>query len=80
MVKKFSTYSGSSTIPQLAESEIRRILGSKSHYSVLDLQPTASCDDVRKSYLQKSKLVHPDKTTHTDAKEAFHSMDYRLKL
>jgi DnaJ domain len=33
------------------------------YYSLLDVVPTASPDEIRKAYRQKSKLYHPDTTT-----------------
>lgn len=69
---RYSTYGPKSHLR--SQYEIHRILQSTTHYQVLDLDQAASYDEIRKSYLLKSKLVHPDKNGHEDAKEAFHML------
>jgi len=45
-----------------------RSLHEKCHYKTLGIQKTASQDEIRKAYLEKSKMYHPD--TNPDDKEA----------
>ncbi|KAG7822512.1 hypothetical protein KL909_004200 [Ogataea angusta] len=55
------------------DKEIDRILRQckLDHYSVLGVQPGISVADVSKLYRKKSLLIHPDKTSHPRAVEAF---------
>ncbi|CDK25502.1 unnamed protein product [Kuraishia capsulata CBS 1993] len=55
------------------DKEIQRILTSfkLDAYSILDLQPGCSADDIKKVYRKKSLLIHPDKTKNERAPEAF---------
>ncbi|KAH3667497.1 hypothetical protein OGAPHI_003146 [Ogataea philodendri] len=55
------------------DTEIERILAAfkLDHYSVLGVQPGIATADVNKLYRKKSLLIHPDKTTHPRAVEAF---------
>ncbi|KAG7693231.1 hypothetical protein KL930_004167 [Ogataea haglerorum] len=52
---------------QREETELARL----DHYSVLGVQPGISVADVSKLYRKKSLLIHPDKTSHPRAVEAF---------
>jgi len=38
----------------------------KTYYDILEVNPSASLDDIRVSYLKLSKLVHPDTATNND--------------
>ncbi|KAF7584209.1 putative subfamily C member protein [Clavispora lusitaniae] len=59
------------------EDELRRILAchSSDYFAVLQINPLQGEDSlpslVRKSYRQKSLLLHPDKIQHEDAPRAF---------
>lgn len=44
-----------------AKSEVKRILAATSHYSVLEVEPTAGEETIRRARRSKSLLVHPDK-------------------
>ncbi|KAG7878200.1 hypothetical protein KL905_003960 [Ogataea polymorpha] len=62
-----------STTTNRQDKEIDRILREckLDHYSVLGVQPGISVADVSKLYRKKSLLIHPDKTRHPRAVEAF---------
>lgn len=53
--------------------EIERILNAfpLDSYSVLDLQPGVSLDDIKATFKKKSLLIHPDKTSNPRAPDAF---------
>lgn len=55
------------------DQEIDRVLNAfqLDAYSVLDLQPGAASDAIRKTYRKKSLLIHPDKTKNPLAPDAF---------
>lgn len=55
------------------DKEIDRILNAfpLDAYSVLDLQPGCTLDDIKKQYRKKSLLIHPDKTKNPQAPDAF---------
>lgn len=55
------------------DKEILRVLKAfrLDAYSLLELQPGCSNDDIRKLYRKKSLLIHPDKTENPKAPEAF---------
>ncbi|KAK7193637.1 hypothetical protein DPSP01_000188 [Paraphaeosphaeria sporulosa] len=55
------------------DGEIDRILSvfKLNAYAVLDLQPGVPESDIKKTYRNKSLLIHPDKTTNPKAPEAF---------
>lgn len=55
------------------DTEIERILNAfpLDSYSVLDLQPGVSLDDIKATFRKKSLLIHPDKTTNPRAPDAF---------
>ncbi|KAI0322755.1 DnaJ-domain-containing protein [Amylostereum chailletii] len=55
------------------ELEVNRILGAfkLNPYDILDLDATARPEDVKKKYRQLSLFIHPDKTPHPRAPEAF---------
>jgi DnaJ family protein C protein 8 len=55
------------------DAEIARILAvfRNDAYAVLDLQPGVPDSDIKKTYRNKSLLIHPDKTTNPQAPEAF---------
>lgn len=55
------------------DKEIHRILNSfrLDSYSLLELQPGCSEDDIKKLYRKKSLLIHPDKTDNKRAPDAF---------
>ncbi|KAG8816306.1 hypothetical protein FRC17_000366 [Serendipita sp. 399] len=40
-------------------------------YETLDIDPSASSEDIKKRYKQLSLLIHPDKATHPQAQDAF---------
>ncbi|ESX01462.1 J domain-containing protein spf31 [Ogataea parapolymorpha DL-1] len=62
-----------STTTNRQDKEIDRILRQckLDHYSVLGVQPGISVADVSRLYRKKSLLIHPDKTSHLRAVEAF---------
>ncbi|KAF9073133.1 DnaJ-domain-containing protein [Rhodocollybia butyracea] len=55
------------------EVEVERILKAfkLNPYDILDLNETATQDDIKKKYRQISLFIHPDKTPHARAPEAF---------
>ncbi|PHH65854.1 hypothetical protein CDD81_1223 [Ophiocordyceps australis] len=55
------------------DAEIDRILKAfrLDAYAVLDLQPGVPESDIKNTYRKKSLLIHPDKTKHPQAPEAF---------
>ncbi|KAH9178237.1 hypothetical protein EDB89DRAFT_1843573 [Lactarius sanguifluus] len=55
------------------ELEVERILGAfkLNPYDILDLEPSATADDVKKKYRQLSLFIHPDKCPHPRSPEAF---------
>ncbi|KAF8920402.1 hypothetical protein CPB85DRAFT_1211641 [Mucidula mucida] len=55
------------------EVEVERILKAfkLNPYDILDLDETATADDIKKKYRQLSLFIHPDKTSHARAPEAF---------
>lgn len=57
----------------LRDKEIARIMGSfrLDGYSVMDLLPGCTVDDIRRVYRRKSLLIHPDRTTNPQASDAF---------
>ncbi|KAG8800227.1 hypothetical protein FRC16_003365 [Serendipita sp. 398] len=40
-------------------------------YDILDIDPSASPEEIKKRYKQLSLLIHPDKATHPKAQDAF---------
>ncbi|KAJ4494793.1 hypothetical protein C8J55DRAFT_497671 [Lentinula edodes] len=55
------------------EVEVERILKAfkLNPYDILDLDETATQDDIKKKYRQLSLFIHPDKTPHPRAPDAF---------
>ncbi|KAE9405122.1 DnaJ-domain-containing protein [Gymnopus androsaceus JB14] len=55
------------------EVEVERILKAfkLNPYDILDLDETATQDDIKKKYRHLSLFIHPDKTPHPRAPEAF---------
>ncbi|KAF2637069.1 hypothetical protein P280DRAFT_472584 [Massarina eburnea CBS 473.64] len=55
------------------DAEIDRIMGvfQLNAYAILDLQPGVPESDIKKTYRNKSLLIHPDKTTNPKAPDAF---------
>jgi len=55
------------------ELEVERILKAfkLNPYDILDIDQTATLDDIKRKYRQISLFIHPDKTTHERAPEAF---------
>ncbi|KAG9240949.1 hypothetical protein BJ878DRAFT_523211 [Calycina marina] len=55
------------------DEEIQRILRAfrLDAYAVLDLQPGVPESDIKKCYRAKSLLIHPDKTSNSQAPDAF---------
>ncbi|PVF98069.1 DnaJ-domain-containing protein [Serendipita vermifera] len=55
------------------DAEVDRILAAfkLNPYDILDVEPSASAEDVKKRYKQISLLIHPDKATHPKAQDAF---------
>ncbi|KAK4544356.1 hypothetical protein LTR36_004247 [Oleoguttula mirabilis] len=55
------------------DSEIERILAAfrANAYDVLDLQPGVPDEDIKRTYRKKSLLIHPDKSSHPRAPDAF---------
>lgn len=55
------------------DQEIERVLDSFAldAYSVLNLQPGCSKDDIKKEYRKRSLLIHPDKSKNPQAPTAF---------
>ncbi|KAI0065316.1 DnaJ-domain-containing protein [Artomyces pyxidatus] len=55
------------------ELEVERILGAfkLNPYDILDISNTAKPEDIKKKYRQLSLFIHPDKTPHPRAPEAF---------
>ncbi|KAL0954987.1 hypothetical protein HGRIS_003915 [Hohenbuehelia grisea] len=55
------------------EMEVERILKAfkLNPYDILDLDETATPEDIKKKYRQLSLFIHPDKTPHERAPEAF---------
>jgi len=55
------------------ELEVERILNAfkLNPYDTLDLEPSATADDVKRKYRQLSLFIHPDKCPHPRSPEAF---------
>ncbi|EIN09736.1 DnaJ-domain-containing protein [Punctularia strigosozonata HHB-11173 SS5] len=55
------------------EIEVERILAAfkLNPYDILDLQLSATPEDIKRKYRQLSLFIHPDKTPHARAPEAF---------
>ncbi|KAF1956264.1 DnaJ-domain-containing protein [Byssothecium circinans] len=55
------------------DAEIDRIMNvfKLNAYAILDLQPGVPESDIKKTYRNKSLLIHPDKTTNPKAPDAF---------
>jgi len=53
--------------------EVERILKAfkLNPYDILDIDPAATAEDIKKRYKQLSLLIHPDKATHPKAQDAF---------
>ena len=52
------------------DARIRAILNATTPLAVLGLQRTASSADIRKRYLDYSRIIHPDRCAHKDAQAA----------
>lgn len=63
------------------ENEINRILGAfkLNPFEMLGLRFTATPEDIRRAYRKVSLAVHPDKTTHPRAKDAFEIIGHAQK-
>lgn len=55
------------------DQEVERILSAfrLNPFDILDLPPDCTDKDIKNSYRKKSLLIHPDKTKHPRAQEAF---------
>jgi len=55
------------------DQEVERILSAfkLNPFDILDLHPDCTEKDIKNSYRKKSLLIHPDKTNHPRAQEAF---------
>ncbi|ORX74051.1 hypothetical protein DL89DRAFT_264038 [Linderina pennispora] len=55
------------------QTEVERImsLSMLDPFAILSLPLTCTPQDVKLAYRSKSRLIHPDKTTHANAREAF---------
>lgn len=55
------------------DQEIERILSAfkLNPFDILDLPPICNEKDIKNAYRRKSLLIHPDKTKHPKAEEAF---------
>ncbi|KAJ2556512.1 DnaJ domain-containing protein [Coemansia sp. RSA 1933] len=64
------------TTQLLRTQEVDRVLAESplEPFAILGVAPTCSTDDVRAAYRSKSRLIHPDKTTHLRAREAFEKL------
>ncbi|KAF7424525.1 hypothetical protein PC9H_009832 [Pleurotus ostreatus] len=64
------------------EVEVERILKAfkLNPYEMLDLNETATPEDIKKKYRQLSLFIHPDKTPHERAPEAFDLLKKVMKL
>ncbi|KAJ1667085.1 DnaJ domain-containing protein [Coemansia sp. RSA 1813] len=56
--------------------EVDRVLSESplDPFAILAVPRTCSTDDVRLAYRSKSRLIHPDKTAHSRAREAFEKL------
>jgi curved DNA-binding protein CbpA len=53
---------------------IRRILKSSNYFEVLDVERNATKDQIKKSFRELSKMVHPDKCSHPNSTQAFRQL------
>lgn len=59
------------TVPEDATGEVARVLGCRDYFSVLEVEPAADKDAVKKAYKSKVLMVHPDKCGGLHAAAAF---------
>jgi hypothetical protein len=50
------------------------------YYAVLELQPNASLEEIKKAYRRLALLYHPDKNSDTDAKEKFQQISEAYQI
>lgn len=56
---------------QLQHGEVKRVLGSRSHYAVLGLQSDCSTRDIKRAFRRLARLIHPDKSQVPQTQAAF---------
>ena len=49
-------------------------------YTILNLEPTASIEEIRRSYIRLAKKYHPDKCSDIDAKDKFERINYAYNI
>lgn len=61
----------SNDVSEATEAAVKEILEATNHYVAISASRDATTVEIRRCYLKKSVLVHPDKTKHPDATKAF---------
>jgi curved DNA-binding protein CbpA len=54
-------------------------MSSKSYYDILGVASTATAEDIRKAYLVRSKMFHPDRFDHNTESKQWHLANEMLK-
>lgn len=67
-------------VPEGATGEVGRILGCATHYAVLEVDPMADEDAIRRAHRRKALLVHPDKCGTAHASAAFQRVQDAFQL
>tara|TARA_R110002110_G_scaffold383245_4_gene594648 strand:+ start:11159 stop:12127 length:969 start_codon:yes stop_codon:yes gene_type:complete len=50
---------------------VKRIMEFKDYYKILEVEPTAAIDDIKKSYRKMARRYHPDVSKETDSENKF---------